>query len=136
MHLTHLAHLHEVSSHGHFHKEQTKELRTLAQKSVCSSDKALSLQVTQTMEQIKLLDRQIKDIEFEIMLELDSVIRHWIHQWWDDPGRDWQYPSSPVSYLHLLDWTLRCISPAISMLTTQRCPSVVLGLSGMMQLTT
>ena len=77
MHLTHLAHLLEVSSHGHFHKEQAKELRILAQKSVGSSDKALSLQVTQTVEQIELLDRQIKDIESqmnEIMLGLDSVI--------------------------------------------------------------
>ena len=40
MHLTHLL---EVSSHGHFTKEQAKELRILAQKSVGSSDRALSL---------------------------------------------------------------------------------------------
>lgn len=37
MHLTHLAHLLEVSSHGHFNKEQPKELRVLAQKSVGST---------------------------------------------------------------------------------------------------
>ena len=77
MHLTHLTHLLEVSSHGHFGKEQARELRVLAQKSVGSSDKALSLQVTQSVEQIELLDRQVKDIETqmtEIMLGLDSVI--------------------------------------------------------------
>lgn len=77
MHLTHLTHLLEVSSHGHFNKEQAKELRILAQKSVGSSDRALSLRVTQSVEQIELLDRQIKDIESqmtEIMLGLDSVI--------------------------------------------------------------
>ncbi|MCH3987330.1 MAG: IS110 family transposase [Lachnospiraceae bacterium] len=77
MHLTHLVHLLEVSSHGHFHKEQAKELRILAQKSVGSSDRALSLQVTQPVGQIELLDRLIKDVESqmtEIMLGLDSVI--------------------------------------------------------------
>ena len=77
MHLTHLTHLLEVSSHGHFSKEQARELRVLAQKSVGSSDKALSLQVTQSVEQIELLDRQIIDVESQmtdIMLSLDSVI--------------------------------------------------------------
>ena len=77
MHLTHLTRLLEVSSHGHFGKEQARELRVLAQKSVGSSDKALSLQVTQSVEQIELLDRQIIDVESQmtdIMLGLDSVI--------------------------------------------------------------
>ncbi|MFN2925954.1 IS110 family transposase [Lachnospiraceae bacterium YH-ros2228] len=77
MHLTHLTHLLEVSSHGHFGKEQARELRVLAQKSVGSSDKALSLQVTQSVEQIELLDRQIIDVESQmtdLMLGLDSVI--------------------------------------------------------------
>ena len=55
MHLTHLSHLLEVSSHGHFTKEQARDLRILAQKSVGSSDRALSLQVTQSVEQIELL---------------------------------------------------------------------------------
>ncbi|MGP1589535.1 MAG: IS110 family transposase [Oribacterium sp.] len=77
MHLTHPAHLLEVSSHGHFNKKQAKELRILAQNSVGSSDRALSLQVPQSVEQIELPDRQIKDIESQmsdIMLGLDSVI--------------------------------------------------------------
>lgn len=77
MHLTHLSHLLEVSSHGHFSKEQARELRVLAQKSVGSSDSALSLQVIQSVEQIELLDRQIIEVESkmnDIMLGLDSVI--------------------------------------------------------------
>ena len=77
MHLTHLTHLLEVSSHGHFNKEQAKELRVLAEMSVGSSDRALSLQVTQSVDQIELLDRQIHEVESEmenIMLGLDSVI--------------------------------------------------------------
>jgi transposase len=77
MHLTHLACLLEVASHGHFTKEQAKELRVLAQKSVGSSDRALSIQVTQSVAQIELLDSQVKQVESEmtnIMLGIDSMI--------------------------------------------------------------
>lgn len=71
MHLTHLAHLLEIFSHDHFNKEQAKEIRVLAQKFVSSSDRPLSLQATQSVKQIKLLDRQNKDVKSqmtEIML--------------------------------------------------------------------
>ena len=77
MHMTHLAHLLEVASHGHFKKEQSKELRALAQKSVGASDSAVSIQITQAIEQIELLDSQLKRIEAEmkeIMEFYDSVI--------------------------------------------------------------
>lgn len=77
MHLTHLAHLLHDASRGHFSKQQAKELRVLAQKSVGSSDRALSIQVTLSVQQIELLDRQIKEVESEmdqIMQALDSVI--------------------------------------------------------------
>ena len=77
MHLTHLTHLLRLASHGHFQKETAVELRVLAQKSVCSSDKSLSIQITQSIEQIELLDRQLEMIESEmkdIVLSLDSVI--------------------------------------------------------------
>ena len=77
MHLTHLAKLVVATSHGHFGKEKAKEIRVLAQNSVGSDNRALSLQVTQTIAQIELLDRQIEEIESqmkEIMIELDSVI--------------------------------------------------------------
>lgn len=60
-----------------------------------SSDRALSLQVTQSVEQIELLDRQITDVESEmteIMLGLDSVIMiipdiGYINAW-NDPWRN------------------------------------------------
>lgn len=77
MHMTHLANLLKVNSHGHFTKEQARELRVLAQKSVGANDSALSIQVTHTISQIELLDSQLDKIESEItniMLFLDPVI--------------------------------------------------------------
>ncbi len=77
MHLTHLANLLKVNSHGHFKKEQAKELRVLAQKSVGANDSAISIQITQTIQQIELLDSQLNKIEAEmadIMQFHDSVI--------------------------------------------------------------
>ena len=77
MHLTHLTHLLEANSHGHFKKQTAVELRVLAQKSVGNSDKSLSIQITQSIEQIELLDRQLEQIESEmedIVRSLDSVI--------------------------------------------------------------
>ena len=77
MHMTHLAHLLEVTSHGHFKKEQAKELRVLAQKSIGADDTALSIQITHTISQIELLDSQLRSIEAqmeEIMKFHDSVI--------------------------------------------------------------
>lgn len=77
MHMTHLAHLLEVSSHGHFNKEKAKELRVLAQKSVGTSDSALSIQITHSIAQIELLDSQLNRVESEmtdIMKFHDSVI--------------------------------------------------------------
>lgn len=77
MHMTHLAKLLKTVSHGHFTKEQTKELRVLAQKSVGANDSTLSIQITQSIEQIELLDSQLKKIEAEmtdIMKFNDSVI--------------------------------------------------------------
>lgn len=77
MHLTHLAYLLFSSSHGRFKKDKAQELRVLAQKSVGSNDSSISIQITQTIEQIELLNRQINDVESKmknIMLCLDSVI--------------------------------------------------------------
>lgn len=77
MHLTHLAHLLECASHGHFKKETASQLRVLARKSVGSPDSALSIQVVHAIEQIELLDSQIDHVEAEmtdIMKYLDSVI--------------------------------------------------------------
>ena len=56
MHMTHLASLLMKNSHGHFTRDQAKELRVLARKSVGTSDSALSIQITHSIAQIELLD--------------------------------------------------------------------------------
>lgn len=66
MHMTHLAHFLEVSSHGHFKKEEAKELRVLTHKSVGANDSALSIQITHSISQIELLDSQLSRIESEM----------------------------------------------------------------------
>ena len=77
MHLTHLTHLLGKASHGHFGKDTANSLRILAQRSVGSSDSSISMQITQSIEQIELLDSQVDKVESAmkaIMLSLDSVI--------------------------------------------------------------
>ena len=54
------------NSHGHFTRDQTKELRVLARKSVGTSDSTLSIQITYTIAQIELLDSQLNKIEEEM----------------------------------------------------------------------
>jgi len=66
MHMTHLADPLKVNSHKHFTKEQSKELRVLAQKSVGANNSAISIQITQTIQQIELLDDQLEKIEAEM----------------------------------------------------------------------
>ena len=66
MHMTHLSHLLQTSSHGHFDKETARQLRALAQKSVGNSDSTISIQITQTISQIELLDSQINKVEAEM----------------------------------------------------------------------
>lgn len=64
--MTHLVHFLTVASHGHFKKEQAKELRFLAQKSVGTSDSALSIQITYSISKIELLDSQLDRVDAEI----------------------------------------------------------------------
>lgn len=66
MHMTHLAHLLKVNSHGRFDKEMAQQLRVLAQKSVGVNDSSLSIQITHTIEQIELLDSQLFHTELEM----------------------------------------------------------------------
>ncbi len=66
MHMTHLSHLLVKSSHGHFTKAMAKELRVLAQKSVGINDSSLSIQITQTIAQIELLDTQLFETELQM----------------------------------------------------------------------
>ena len=77
MHLTHLTHLLETASHGRFTRDMAVNLRILAQKSVGSNDSSISIQITQTIAQIELLDSQVDTVESQmkaIMRSLDSVI--------------------------------------------------------------
>ena len=77
MHLTHLKNLLVSNSQGRFKKEMALELRVLAQKSVGTVDRSISIQITQSIAQIQLLDRQIDVVESEIrdiVISLDSVI--------------------------------------------------------------
>ena len=77
MHMTHLAHLLTVTSHGHFDKAIAQQLRVLAQKSIGANDSALSIQITHTVAQIESLDSQLERVEAEmtdIMKFNDSVI--------------------------------------------------------------
>ena len=77
MHMTHLASLLMKNSHGHFTRDQAKELRVLARKSVGTSYSVLSIQITHSIAQIELLDSQLNKIEEEmtdIMKSNDSVI--------------------------------------------------------------
>lgn len=77
MHMTHLANLLVKASKGHYTKEKAKELRVLAQQSVGSSDSSISIQIPHTIEQVELLDSQIKDVESKIdtiVLSTGSVI--------------------------------------------------------------
>lgn len=77
MHLTHLKNLLSSNSHGRFKKKMALELRVLAQNSVGNSDKSLSVQITQSIVQIELLDSQINTVDNEIkdiVESLDSVI--------------------------------------------------------------
>lgn len=77
MHLTHLTCLIKTASHGHFNKDTAINLRILAQKSVGSNDSSISMQITQSIEQIELLNSQVNKVESEmanILKPLDSVI--------------------------------------------------------------
>lgn len=73
MHLTHLSHLLECASHGHFKKVTATELRILAQKSVGSNDSSISIQITQTIELIELLDSQVDKVESDMESIVDSL---------------------------------------------------------------
>ena len=76
MHMTHLANLLKVNSH--------------AQKSVGANDSAISIQITQTIQQIELLDSQLDKIEAEMteIMKIHGFCHHdhsWyrIYQWWN-----------------------------------------------------
>ena len=66
LHLTHLFNNPVKSSHGNFMKDMARELRGLAQRSVGLHDSSISIQITQSIAQIELLDSQLFETELEI----------------------------------------------------------------------
>lgn len=64
-----------TAAHNHFKKEHAKKLKS--SQSICADDSALSIQITQTIVQIELMDSQLNSIETamtEIMKFNNSII--------------------------------------------------------------
>jgi transposase len=78
LHLTYLANLLQKASHGRFGKEEAIALKGLAKSSVGTGNTVVSIQITQSIAQIELLEQQLADIDGvieSIMLEMDSIIQ-------------------------------------------------------------
>lgn len=77
LHLTYLSNLLQKASHGRFGKEEAIALKGLAKSSVGTGNTYVSIQITQSISQIELLEKQIIELDDtikSIMLEMDSVI--------------------------------------------------------------
>lgn len=77
LHLTYLGNLLKSASHGRFKKEDALALKSLAKSSVGTKNANISIQITQSLEQIELLEKQIEVIDATIasaMIEMNSVI--------------------------------------------------------------
>jgi len=77
VHLTTLTNLLRKASKGHFSKPEAIALKTLAKSSIGVKQPSMSIQISQTIEQIELLERQLADLKSRvqnIMLLLDSPI--------------------------------------------------------------
>lgn len=77
LHLTKLSNLLSKASRGRFGKQDAKSLKSLAASSVGVKNTYISIQITQTIAQIELIESQLSELEQIIeqaMDELDSVI--------------------------------------------------------------
>lgn len=77
LHLTYLTNLLRKASHGRFGKEEAIALKGLAKSSVGTGNTAVSIQITQSIAQVELLEQQLADLEGlikAIMIEMDSII--------------------------------------------------------------
>lgn len=77
LHLTYLGNLLQKASHGRFGKEEAIALKSLAKSSVGTGNTWVSIQITQSISQIELLEKQITELDEtikSIMLEMNSVI--------------------------------------------------------------
>ena len=77
LHLSKLSNFLSKASRGRFGKQDAKSLKSLAKSSVGVKNTYISIQITQTIAQIELIESQIDELEHIIenaMDELDSVI--------------------------------------------------------------
>jgi transposase len=77
LHLTYLSNLLQKASHGRFDKEEAIALKGLAKSSVGTGNTSVSIQITQSISQIELLEKQINELDEaikSIMIEMNSVI--------------------------------------------------------------
>lgn len=77
LHLTYLGNLLQKASHGRFGKEEAIALKGLAKSSVGTGNTYVSIQITQSISQIELLEKQLAELDEtikSIMLEMDSVV--------------------------------------------------------------
>lgn len=78
MHLSKLSNLLRKASHGHFNKDTAIALKELASKSVGTKNHTLSLQISQSIIQIELYDKQLQELDSiikSLMDDMDSVIK-------------------------------------------------------------
>ena len=77
LHLTKLSNILSDASHGRFKRESAVALKSLAKSSVGVKNSFVSIQITQTISQIELLEKQVVELESvikNIMNDIDSVI--------------------------------------------------------------
>lgn len=77
LHLTKLSNLLSNASHGRFNRESAVALKSLAKSSVGVKNSFVSIQITQTISQIELLESQVDEIDTvikKIMSDINSVI--------------------------------------------------------------
>lgn len=77
LHLTYLYNLLRKTSHGHYGKETARQLKSLANSSVGIRDAHMSLQITQTIEKLRLLEKQLSQLDDNIktiVIQLDPII--------------------------------------------------------------
>ena len=73
LNLKKLTNLLKKSSRGRFDKEHASKLKSLAKSSVGVKDTCLSIQITQTIAQIELIDSQLNELDKEISAIADST---------------------------------------------------------------
>jgi len=77
LHLTNLYNLLRKASHGHYGKETARQLKSLANSSVGIRDAHMSIQITQTIENLRLLEKQLSQLDDSIkaiVVQLDPII--------------------------------------------------------------